>query len=330
MTDDTNFDLCICRSIMDADLLGRYDKSDSIYHYTSTEGILGILREDGISLWFSQYDSLNDMTEGTHVVSVYQEVCDDLVKNGQIEDRFYRAIYDIKPMDKEMFLYSKEYLPAGQCSTEVVDRCKFEEIQKYVCCFSKNRDSLPMWNYYTKGDRYEGYNIGVCLWRTQHSGVQDYYGKGYSLDFFTVIYSDEYKRKILRDKIEEIHTFYTDDMGENDLSRIRDALKSYLKNLSLKFKQQCFEHEQEVRAILTISKESPLYKDKFKVKYRSKAGYVIPYIEVNFPKEIVSGITIGPLLNDKTAADNIRQLAKSRGYLISDKDIKGSEIPVRY
>lgn len=329
MTDNENLEECLIKTLMEVDSIGHYDKCDPIFHYTSPDGLLGILQEKGPTLWFSQYDSLNDTTEGTHAIDVYQRACKELLENGTIDRHFYQAICKVKPMTKEMFLYDSKSLQGDETSVDeitITDYFRFEEGQKYVCCFSKNRDSLPMWNYYTKGDKYEGYNIGFCFWRTRQSDVQNCFGKGYSIDFFTVIYDDEIKKKIIRDKLAEIYSFYKRVAEDSTLQRIQSDLSYYLGALNLKFKQDCFKHEKEVRAVLTIPKNST----QFPVEYRSKAGYIIPFIRLHFPKEVVSGITVGPLLNDKVAEKNIRQFAEAHGYLIDGNDIQLSKIPIRY
>ena len=324
---DENFEVCLGKTVMDSDLLGCYDRSDPVFHYTSPNGLLGILRENGPVLWFSQYDSLNDISEGVHIVEVYQRVCKELFAANKIDSDFCHAIYDVKPITKEMFLYN---LKEDGTPNNLTDYCKFEEVQKYVCCFSKNQDSLPMWNYYAKGDKYEGYNIGFCFWRTRQWDVQDCYGKGYNFELFTVIYDDNTKREIVQKKIKELYSYYRDadciETREKILPRIKTTLSYYLKALGLKFKQDCFQHEQEVRAILTVPKGNT----KFKVKYRSKAGYIIPYIEIPFPAQIISSITVGPLLNDQSAVENIKQFTRDRHYPLNDNDIQTSKIPIRY
>ena len=331
MTSGENLEVYLAETVLNTDLLGHYDKSNPVFHYTSPDGLLGILQNDGPVLWFSQYDSLNDITEGTHVVKVYQYVCKEFLSKKKIDSEFYQAIYDVTPMTKEVFLYNREYKETTDDPSNPMDYCKIEETEKYICCFSKNRDSLPMWNYYSKGDKYEGYNIGFCFWRTKQWDIQDFYGKGYSLDFFTVIYNNEDKQKIIQDKIEELYSFYTkanyDDAKKRILPRIKSILSYFLNALGLKFKQDCFQHEEEVRAILTVPKQN----NKFKVEYRNKAGYIIPYIKIPFPAQIVSGITIGPLLNDQSALKNIKQLIRDRHYfLLDDTDIQTSQIPIRY
>lgn len=323
LKDNENLAICFASTIADTKQVSRYDGFDQIFHYTSPEGLLGILREENIVLWFSQYDSLNDIKEGVHTVEMYRCVCDELLRLGRVDAVFYQSVRDIEPYEKEMFIYRQS---GSQMDEDIDEIGVFKKYQKYVCCFSQNRDSLPMWNYYTKAGNYEGYNIGLCFWRTRQSDIQNCYGKGYDLDFFSVIYDDEEKKAIIRGKIEEIYTIWKCERSSEDLIRVRNVLSHFVKDLCLKFKQNCFQHEQEVRAILTVPKDSP----QFEVNYRSKAGYIIPYIELSFPKEIVSGITVGPLLNDSAAVKNIKQFAKDYNYLIGDKDIQMSKIPIRY
>ena len=38
-----------------------------------------------------------------------------------------------------------------------------EQIHNYIISFSQNGDSLEMWNYYTKGNSIQGYNIGFDI-----------------------------------------------------------------------------------------------------------------------------------------------------------------------
>jgi hypothetical protein len=58
-----------------------HKKHNTVYHYTSPDGLLGILNEDGIRLWFSKYDCLNDASEGQEIVKYYQSACKSLYDN---------------------------------------------------------------------------------------------------------------------------------------------------------------------------------------------------------------------------------------------------------
>ena len=183
-----------------------------------------------------------------------------------------------------------------------------------------------MWNYYSQNDKYEGYSIGFSFVPIMQRVLLDSYGKGYQFDLFSVIYNDDEKRAIIRKKIKQLYTFVVDQNDKKTIHRIKLILALFLKDLSLKFKQSCFQHENEVRAILTVPKDSR----PFPIRYRNKAGYIIPYIEYPLPKQIISGITIGPLINGTMATENIKQFARDRGYSFCIDNIHSSSIPIRY
>ena len=68
MSDKGNFGVELAKLALILDTIGSYQKSDPIYHYTSPQGLLGILQPDNPVLWFSRYDALNDKTEGGCVI----------------------------------------------------------------------------------------------------------------------------------------------------------------------------------------------------------------------------------------------------------------------
>lgn len=296
----------------------RYNGWKPIYHYTSPNGLLGILQKEKPILWFSRFDSLNDTSEGTYIVDVYKNVCEKLYEKQEIDKPFYVAIKDIQPDVKEVFSYKSEFN-----ANETKGKC--QEFESYICSFSKTRDSLPMWNYYSKNNRYEGYNIGFSFNNTQDTGVQSSFEKGYFFSLLCVIYNNEKQEEIIR---EEILRFYKEiEDFENEIQSIKTAVAVFLKDLSLIFKKPFFAHEKEIRAVIRLPKEE--HKD-FPVKYRNMNGYIVPYIEVAFEKEDVCGITIAPLHNDVLAKNNLEKMMVYFGYNLTLKDIKNSEIPIRY
>lgn len=296
--------------------LGSFDKSDTIYHYTSPQGLLGILENKEITFWFSRYDCMNDISEGKNVLEIYKDVCEELINEKNMDNDFVKAIKGIEVDEKELFVtYSKD---------NKMFNAKSSYAEKYICCFSKNQDSLPMWNYYTKAGRCEGYNIGVSFFETQHKGIQEYFGKDYSFRLYRVIYNEDDKKSVLRKEIEECYEKYKS--GFVSLNSIKTILIQLLNNCSLIFKNNSFRHEEEIRAVITIPKESK--ERRFDIKYRPVNGYIVPYIEGSFPKEIISEITIGPLLKDKIALNTMNDLLKSRGY--DSVEVFNSDIPIRY
>ena len=52
-------------------------KDISFWHYTSADGLKGILTADGIRFWFTRSDCLNDESEGSGIFGVYEKIRND-------------------------------------------------------------------------------------------------------------------------------------------------------------------------------------------------------------------------------------------------------------
>lgn len=67
------------------------------------------------------------------------------------------------------------------------------------------------------------------------------------------------------------------------------------------------------------------------MKYRTNAGFIIPYIELGFGKSSVRSIMLGPSLGDirqKKAQEEVaREMMEGHGYQVA---VESSKIPVRY
>jgi len=108
----------------------------SIYHYTSTDGMKNIIGNS--SLWFSNVFYMNDANEvNDGIKSLIQYVFskwDDL--DEELSDM--KTLIETQIKDATQLMLNKHI---------------------FVCCFSKGQDELPMWNYYTKDNLNQGYNI---------------------------------------------------------------------------------------------------------------------------------------------------------------------------
>ena len=111
---------------------------------------------------------------------------------------------------------------------------------------------------------------------------------------------------------------------DKSIEHIKESISAILSNRSLKFKSQCFSHEEEYRIIIKVPKKN----NSFDIKYRTVRGCIIPYIEIEFKQDFISGVIIGPLLNIDTAKSSLKSFLKSKGYI--DENISNSKIPIRY
>lgn len=285
-----------------------------IFHYTSPSGFTSILTEDSsrISIWASRYDCLNDISEGELVQARYEEVCKELLESGEISGYLYELFSNILPARTVL-------IPIIENNTTYFER---EECDYYICSFSKNSDSLAMWNYYSKGNKYEGFNIGFNA--TIKETIAEYFKpKEAVAEIYPVIYERKEQKDLIKALLLKMKTLYSKEQETS----IRYVISNKLTEWRLVFKNDYFKHEEEVRIVVKVPEKG----EAIPVKYRISVGYMIPYIELNLNKSVVSYVNIGPLnCPEKQKSQQVKvmeEFLKMHGYhAIADY----SKIPVRY
>lgn len=280
-------------------------KNNNVYHYTSATGFEGIIKNS--CLWFTRYDCVNDTTEGSEINKIFKKTCDKLLDEGKISIEFYNSINNIEPYLSNGFGFAEDGLL----------KVKLKESQYFISCFSRESDSLPMWNYYIKNNNYQGFNLEFFIKDLFETGFE----KGYYLNFYNVIYDDEIKFEILSEKILNINNYFSTYTEE----KINFYLKFLLAKLMLLFKNKAFKHEKEVRAILIVPKDCD------KIEFREMNGYIIPYIAIPFKaKKNLLGVTIAPLYKDELAKRTLFEFLNKKGFTVYLDNIVNSKIPIRF
>lgn len=295
---------------------------DEIFHYTSPNGFNSILFGDSynITFWASRYDCLNDASEGTIAQIIYKEVCEEMRHNNEITDEMYNVIANVVPVRTVLFMYNED------------DNIKVtrEECDRFVCSFSKNKDALAMWNYYSKGNKYEGYNVGVFALSVKDSLAKSFDNKKVSVHICPVIYNKAEQKSIIRKLLLKLQDLYSKDHETS----IRYVISNKLLEWSLTFKSEYFQHEEEVRIIVDVAKKTKngiMQKRPLDIKYRDAHGYIIPYIELKIAKDVLISVCAGPLQCDDNQKEIQKDIMKTRlqesGYTaIADYP----KIPIRY
>lgn len=290
---------------------------NNIFHYTSAEGLRSILFADSkkITLWASRYDCMNDMSEGKIALSVYLEVCDELLENGEISLELYNLFTKIRPARTQLLVY-------GDGTSIQATR---KETDRFVCSFSKNKDSLTMWNYYSKGSKYEGYNISLFS-RSVTDSFRSFFGKGVSIHVYPIIYAKTAQKKLIIELLKKLQEYYEKKYEP----QIRYIISNQLTEWGLIFKSDFFQHEEEVRIIIDIPKKS-IDNPPFVVNYKMNCGYIVPYIELKIDKDSLMGVSIGPLQctdeQKELQKEILHEMLISNGYNALETY---SKIPVRY
>lgn len=286
------------------------------YHYTSLGNINSILlNNDALCLWASRHDCLNDISEGTLPVSRFERACKILFESGAITKDFYDLIKDVSPNRTDLII------PAIKGRA----RPFRGEFDTYVASFSENSDALAMWNYYSKGNRYEGMNIGVSS-QTLLDSLEKNLNTDHTikLNMVKVVYDTNEQLKILQTAILDIFQNYRPEYNNS----VRYCIGTLLASLKPLFKLDYFSHEKEIRLFVNVFKK---FKKDIPVCYRNNAGFVVPYIELNIARSSVSQITLGPNLGSDEQKNHqraiVHEMLESRGYQAL---VECSKIPVRY
>lgn len=323
---DTNMQSLLEKFPMSMKLAANYMPDEfegNIYHYTSPEGFNSILfgNPDKVIMWASRYDCMNDSSEGTVANAVFKRVCEEMRSNKEITEELYNIVFHVSPM-KTFFL------PQWK---DGKFRPKRLEYDRFICSFSKNKDALAMWNYYSKGNKYEGNNIGFSIQHLKSSLQETYEYKGVLTNIYPVMYQEEEQKKLVRKLLLDLQKYY----AKGQETSVRYWISYYLLEWGLVFKQNYFQHEDEVRIVVDVSKkikDGVVQKRPLEIKYRTAHGLQIPYIELEIRKNTVEEVYIGPLQCDDGQKEVQKQIIKERldasRYFIRNVDC--SQIPVRY
>jgi hypothetical protein len=298
-----------------------------IYHYTSPDGLLGIVKDKGVNLRFTRYDCVNDLSEGRDVVRCYSLACRELFDEGVIGSNFYDAVHDIElDISAVMSFNINKRLSLSGRESDIGEENMPLRCEAYICCFSRNGDSLPMWNYYSKKGVNQGYNVGFDSGLTERENII-LENESINMEMVSVIYNDDEKINDIKRIIEAVYKKYG---SEPDCVNCRLLISDELKKRMFRFKSQFFAHEQEIRLVLYVPVEFPedfSETERLRIKYTSQNGYLIPYVDILYEKELLSRITVGPLLEKDISIRTLETIKTNYSY---GYEIITSSVPIRF
>lgn len=330
---------------------------DSIFHYTSVEGLKNILQTK--KLWFSGIQYLNDaneIKEGIKAIKDYFDTLDD----GQYYSK-------IKPISDMIF--------------EQLERSVFYS-NVFVCSFSLGKDELPLWRYYTKDNICQGYNICFSIEKLLQTMVKQNLEllDGCYITYGNTIYYDRNKQDeiekivngifykfaekyptitkqilMISKKIYELISKLTDKQNQYYEEQVdavileAKSIEKYLANIywfdtkklcfeksmfadpTFFIKNKAFESEKEIRIVIQIPDDK--MKDmQDKIKFRTCNGILVPYLELEFGAEAINGFNLSPTLKDEIVERGLRKYIDCYGFDINKMEygIQKSQIPIRY
>ena len=295
-------------------------ESDIVYHYTSPEAFLSIVKNNKIR--FTDIRYLNDKTEGVYFVKLLLDFMDENKGNYPYFNEVVNRL--LKGND----LRKIKNLETSNIEFAEIPKLPYVKERVFVFCTCTEADSLNMWNYYVNNSNYQGYNIGFRISNLLKAFDTP---KENTIDSFTVHYGkvlytpkEHYAEiKCLAERIEKDITFHQNDgqgVTELDLSYAQIRLRNYIDSLGKFYKHPKFKSEEEFRIILEIAdKRIPrkdigaehyfgIYNKKLQYDFCAKQGLVVPFLEVTFPDDAIYRITIAPTTEFEIAKEGVKEL----------------------
>jgi hypothetical protein len=291
-----------------------------LYHYTTAEGLIGIL--NSTSFWMTNLRYMNDLSELQYSVDLIGKT---------IESK--SSEYASNDILKEFFNRVRNTFSPFGGGTEV-----------FAVCFCEQGNLLSQWRAY--GGRGGGYAIGVDFFH-----LLRFISKRCFLR--KVVYQPGRQKEIINNIIDKVCALLGEMTIGQDIKKVDSDntlpqfcmfLNQILGEYIFSFKHPEFSEEQEWRLVYVwacnpiLNRES----DFHDLKFRTFGGNVIPYCEVSFDnavkasrqddyglsfpvQELVIGPTLNPDFNSQSVASLLTKINPDHYPFI-----KKSGIPLRW
>jgi Protein of unknown function (DUF2971) len=283
------------------------DRNSCLYHYTSAQGLQGILRSR--SLWATDAAFLNDSQEIKYSAEpLIARMSEILAAN--VHDK--RESWAVSSTPQNYLEFMESALEAIQTfvtsdrQTHAAQNDAFIDAATYVACLSEEHDQLGQWRAYGR----RGYAIGLT-----REGLEEAAPR---LD--QVRYGESEVNRLCDKLIGEFETQEKSAFHPSLGGFIR-AVLDIMPELAL-VKHEAFHQEREWRLVVR-----PLTIDRTEIRVRVSSE-VVPYVECTFPQSCIAEIVIGPG-GDFHSERAVRALLRANGYDPAEVQITQSRAPFR-
>lgn len=278
----------------------RADPDRVVWHHTSADGLLGILRSR--TVWATSLRSLNDRKEFTYGQRLF--------------DRVLKSISDkMRPWEQRFLNY---HFPR--------DLSESMRLDSYVFCATQTPDSLNQWQHYSRS---QGYAIGFRL----NSGLSA------NRDLDQAIVNDSpwfhmvYKPKQQKARAETALRWILENLGDQPPRIVRQVGYNFLASILSSFKHPAFAAEFELRASVDDFRR----RVAFRPGVRGLVPYIpASFCSPDQPDEINAGTRVvaimcapGSQADQRDDQLNVRRLLDSLGYT-ADVRVRRSKVPYRF
>lgn len=289
-----------------------------IYHYTSAEGLCGILSTG--TLYFTDSLFLNDRNERKTFYLILKEY----LRAAPLEKDWIEAVEN-RYFGKNNSIFCKlvNTNPADQRS-----------LRYFVLSCSKDRDSLPMWNYYTRSIHAAGYNLHfhteeLIRQMKEHPIVEKLTGGHGNIMCRSVVYDEKRKLAALDQIMREAQAKWRRLPSQIEREVLLFRLDRAFEALSLFYKDSAFAHEKEVRLVICAENERVHALPERCYQFREVRGIQVPCLVIDVLEKgrAIAGVTAGPALDKEMAVNGVEYMLYYYGF---PQTCKVSSVPLRY
>lgn len=280
-----------------------------IYHYTSPEGLEGILTSN--SLHFTNIYFLNDKSEMIYTHELLKKILPDL--QNEINPELLQEINKRADYVTCSNYYNEE--------SEVLFREDF-----YIASFSTDSDNLALWNNYTKNDNKIGYNIAFDVLKLIE--FVKFFDEEKIFEGSLVCYDPDKQKNLITEQIREANIYYTE---ENKQGILKELFENFITD-SLFFKHPSFAIENEFRIIWSNLSHIG---DK-NLNFKIRGGLYVPYKQLPLPKrgifkkpdDVINEIGVSPTAPKELLQYSLKKLLNKTNHHFLK--IRYSDIPLRF
>ncbi len=269
-----------------------------LYHYTSLDGVIGILQNR--TIYASNAMFLNDPTEIVYGQKLIKEAITNIVQNKDFQTTYYGG-------------FGSQEVEILQSALNVIDNVNINNT--FVSCFTSQSDMLSQWRGYANGGVRLGFNRDKLLDSIIDSGFYLHrvdYNRSSQVIFIEKIIGS-LLTYLLVESDDYLSVFDGKTIMELDRDIIPQALVEILMSNIRHYKDCGFKEEREYRL---IRNSQDIETDKaHKTKYRSNGKFIVPYSELKFKNPIpITDIVVGPSPFSDKLKLGLELLLESEGY----------------
>jgi hypothetical protein len=282
-------------------------KTNTLYHYTTAAGLLGILRNS--TLWATDLRFLNDAQEAIYA----QELVTNAVrgmKNPVLDPGHFA--YEMGEAAVETFAQYREY---------VLDALNSAEFGVYVACFCESGDLLSQWRGYGADHGY-AIELKADALATALGGLNTYPP---ATGLARVRYGSDAAADVVSLAVEAVADFNLNHPG------VKAEYKAlHLAALLATIKNPGFYEEKEWRLFAAFDRyqQGPIVDpvSHEPTRFRSTPMAIVPYIEVQLPSDAIVTVRVGPGSSTDVREAGVRRLLECLGL---NATVLRSDVPLR-